>query len=170
LFQETSRMLSSSTAARRNAAERGLAGRNAATDLGANLMTGSVKSSLFQMAAQAIRGGGISDAVAERVAEKLASKVPNNVGAGVQFLKDFADKSAQDAKNFNRKEASSVFAATNKEESSPPDPVIQRKIDENAKNRSLEVRDALAKLKKIQGEEERVRKAKEDRRAATVKK
>ena len=151
-------------------------------------MMGNVKSSLFRTAAQVIRPGGISDALAERIAEKLASKTPNNVAAGVQslenlaaktpndvrgevqFLKDFADKSARDAKNFNRKEASSVFAATNKEESSPLDPVIQRKIDETAKNRSLEVRVALAKLKKIQDEEERVKKAKEDRRAATVKK
>ena len=170
LFQESRRMLSGSAAAGRNAAARGLDGRNAVTDLGANLMMGNVKSSLFRTAAQVIRPGGISDALAERVAEKLASKTPNNVAAGVQFLEDFADKSARDAKNFNRKEASSVFAATNKEESSPLDPVIQRKIDETAKNRSLEVRVALAKLKKIQDEEERVKKAKEDRRAATVKK
>lgn len=188
LFQESRRMLSRSTAAGRNAAERGLEGRNAVTDLGANLMMGNVKSSLFRTAAQAIRPGGISDALAERIAEKLASKTPNNVAAGVQslenlaaktpndvrgevqFLKDFADKSARDAKNFNKIESSGIFAATNKEESPPLDPVIQRKIDETAKNRSLEVRVALAKLKKIQDEEERVKKAKEDRRAATVKK
>jgi len=158
LFQETSRMLSSSTAAGRNAAERGLEGRNAATDFGANLATGSLTGSLFRTAAQAIRRGGISDAVAERIAEKLASKTPNNVaagvqslenlaakasndvraevkfledfsakspqnannvGAGVQFLKDFADKSAQNAKNFNKIEASNIFATTSAAQSAP---------------------------------------------------
>lgn len=158
LFQETSRMLSSSTAAGRNAAERGLEGRNAATDFGANLATGSLTGSLFRTAAQAIRRGGISDAVAERIAEKLASKTPNNVaagvqslenlaakasndvraevkfledfsakspqnannvGAGVKFLKDFADKSAQNAKNFNKIEASNIFATTSAAQSAP---------------------------------------------------
>jgi hypothetical protein len=126
LFQESRRMLSGSAAAGRNAAARGLAGRNAATDFGANLATGSLTGSLFRTAAQAIRRGGISDAVAERVAEKLASKVPNNVGAGVQFLEDFAAKledfaakSAQNAKNFNKIEASGVFAATSAAQSAP---------------------------------------------------
>jgi len=119
LFQESRRMLSSSTAAGRNAAERGLAGRNAATDFGANLATGSLTGSLFRTAAQAIRRGGISDALAERVAEKLASKTPNNVAAGVQFLEDFAAKSAQNAKNFNKIEASGVFATTSAAQSAP---------------------------------------------------